>query len=288
MVWRGRRSAGASSRWIDQRVIFAPSLTRWHLIPDGGPIATPSSDLLPVRRGETPAMLKIAREEEERRGGAVLAWWGGEGAVRVLAQDGGAVLMERITGGASLAALARAGPEGDAAATRILCGAAARLHERSRVPAPPEAVPLPTWFRALEPAADRHGGTLRRAAETARALLAAPREVVVLHGDLHHENLLDAGPRGWLAIDPKGLLGERTFDYVNLLRNPDPALALAPGRFQRQVDLIAAAAGLDRTRLLQWTLAFAGLSAAWILANRDEPTLDLAVAELAAAALRSG
>ena len=57
--------------------------------------------------------------------------------------------------------------------------------------------------------------------------------------------------------------------------------ALQPGRFSRQVAVLAGAAGLDRTRLLQWTLAFAGLSAAWILDDGEQPELDLAVAELA-------
>ena len=104
-------------------------------------------------------------------------------------------------------------------------------------------------------------------------------------GDIHHGNVLDAGARGWLAIDPKGLLGERTFDFVNILRNPDAATALAPGRFDRQVDLLADTAALDRQRLLKWTLAFAGLSASWHLADGEPADLDLAVAGLAAAAL---
>ena len=111
---------------------------------------------------------------------------------------------------------------------------------------------------------------------------------MVLHGDIHHENVLDAGPRGWLVIDPKGLLGERTFDFVNILRDPDEEVALRSGRFARQVDVIAEAASLDRTRLLQWTLAFACLSAVWILDDSDTPVLDLAVAALAARSLGIG
>ena len=140
------------------------------------------------------------------------------------------------------------------------------------------------WFEALAPAARSQGG-LSRSRCGGAALLADPRDTVVLHGDIHHGNVLDAGARGWLAIDPKGLLGERTFDFVNILRNPDAATALAPGRFDRQVDLLADAAALDRQRLLKWTLAFAGLSASWHLADGEPADLDLAVAGLAAAAL---
>ena len=113
------------------------------------------------------------------------------------------------------------------------------------------------------------------------------RTVAMVNIEIHHGHALDFGPRVWLNIDPKGLLGERTFDFVNLLRNPDDELALAPGRFAHQVAVIADAAGLDRVRLLQWTLAFTGLSAAWILGDGDEPALDLAIAELAARELGS-
>ncbi|MFX5957215.1 aminoglycoside phosphotransferase family protein, partial [Acinetobacter baumannii] len=76
-----------------------------------------------------------------------------------------------------------------------------------------------------------------------RRLLSEPRDPVVLHGDIHHGNILDFGPRGWLAIDPKGLFGERDFDFVNLFRNPDEATALSPGRFARQLAVVTEAAG---------------------------------------------
>jgi streptomycin 6-kinase len=147
---------------------------------------------------------------------------------------------------------------------------------------------LARWFEALEPAA-RHrgvpsGGILSQAAATARALLAEPRDVVVLHGDLHHGNVLDFGPRGWLAIDPKRLLGERGFDFANIFCNPDPAIATAPGRLARQATVVAEAAGLERKQLLKWILAWAGLSAVWFLEDGVKPELDLTVAEIAAAA----
>lgn len=263
--------------------MFAPYLHRWALTPDGEPIVTHSSRLLPVRCDGAAAMLKFTTEPEERSGADIMAWWAGEGAARVLAHDGDALLMERATGGRSLTEMARFGRDDEA--MRILCAVTTRLHAPPSRPLPPSLVPLEEWFRELEPAAARYGGILIQAATTARGLLSEPREIVVLHGDIHHGNILDFGPRGWLVIDPKGLLGERTFDFVNLLRNPDDEIALAPGRFARQATVIANAAGLDRVRLLQWTVAFCGLSAAWILGDGDEPALDLAIADLAAAEL---
>jgi streptomycin 6-kinase len=108
---------------------------------------------------------------------------------------------------------------------------------------------------------------------------------VVLHGDLHHDNVLDGGPRGWLAIDPKGLIGERGFEYANLFRNPDIEIALAPGRLRRQVGVVARQARLDPKRLLQWIFAYAALGAAWSQGSGQDPRPGLAIAELAEAEL---
>lgn len=227
-------------------------------------------------------MLKIARGVEERRGGFLMAWWQGEGAARVWAQEGDALLTERAAGRHNLVDMARTGRDDEA--TRIICATAARLHAPRPRPAP-ELIPLAKWFQELEPAAARYGGLFAIAAATARELLAAPRDVVVLHGDIHHANILDFGARGWLAIDPKGLVGERGFDFANIFRNPDLAAATAPGRLARQARVVAEAAGLDRARLLKWVLAYAGLSAAWHLGDDKKSELDHAVAELAAAEL---
>jgi streptomycin 6-kinase len=262
-------------------------LSRWDLIPDGSPIVTHTSRLLPVRHRGEPAMLKLVTHEEERLGGLLMEWWDGDGAARVLARDDDALLLERAEGTASLADMARTGRDDEAC--RVLCAVAARLHAPRRKPLP-ELVPLAHWFRELEPAAAAHGGILMRCAATARSLLAEPREVGVLHGDLHHGNVLDFVARGWLAIDPKRLVGERGFDFANIFTNPDlddpmRPVATKPDRFARRLQVVAEAARLERDRLLRWVLAWTGLSAAWFLGDGDSAAIDLRVAELAAAEL---
>ena len=258
--------------------------SQWCLIADGEPFQTPTSWLWPVRYQEMPAMLKVPIIAEERRGGSLMAWWDGDGAARVLAHDEGALLLERAMDTASLAEMARNGADDEA--SRILCSVVARLHARRDRP-PPELIPLSSWFEALEPAAAAHGGVLTSAATIARELLASPHEEAVLHGDIHHGNVLDFGPRGWLAIDPKGLVGERGFDYANIFCNPDAPTATSPGRLSRQVSVVAEAANLDRERLLKWIHAWAGLSAAFCLEDGEKPDLGMAVAKLALAELRA-
>lgn len=260
--------------------MFEEYLSRWKLTPDGDPIVTRNSRLLPVRQHGAPAMLKIAVEPEEIAGGRLMVWWSGEGAARVIAHSGDALLLERAVGGMSLADLARTGRDDEAAT--IICNAVAKLHA-PRTGLPPDLVPLNEWFRELEPAAANHAGILALSASTARELLAAPRDTALLHGDIHHDNILHFGERGWLAIDPKGLVGERSFDYANIFCNPDHATATAPDKFARRIDVVTTAARLDRKRVLQWILAWSGLSAAWHIGAGTPPDTALRVAALAAA-----
>lgn len=261
-------------------------LRRWSLVPDGDPIHTHSSDLLPVRLEGQAAMLKVSRVEEEQVGHRLMVWYGGEGAARVLRHDGEAILLEWVGGDRSLTEMVRAGEDDEA--SRVLCGVVRELH-RPRPQPWPELTPLTRWFRPLEGAAPRYGGVFTLSLETAHDLLASPQDVRPLHGDIHHGNVLHSRERGWLAIDPKGLVGERGFDHANLFCNPDLEFAAAPGRLARQSCIVAEAAGLDRKRLLQWILAYAGLSAAWYLEDGEEGQArrTLTVASLAAAELNA-
>lgn len=261
---------------------FAPWLLRWGLEPDGAPFATPfGSRLLPVRLAGRAAMLKVAAHPEEQRGGAIMAWYAGGGAAEVLAHDDVAVVLERLSGPRSLAAMARNGD--DEAACRILCETVARLQAPRPPPPPGLLIPLERWFADLWPAAERQGGLYAKAAAAARELLAHPEPPVALHGDLHHDNVLDGGDRGWRAIDPKGVFGDRGYDYANLICNPDAASALA--NFDRRVGIVTELSVQPRTRVLKWLLAYLGLSASWTLSIEGDPSPALAIGERAAAEL---
>jgi streptomycin 6-kinase len=263
---------------------FQPWLDRWGLVPDGEPFETPitRSRLAPVRQGEIPAMLKLVLSEFERDGGALMAWWNGEGAAPVLERDDDALLLKRATGRRSLADMARSADDDEA--SRIACETVAQLHAPRQ--APPPALPtLAARFAAQAERAASQGGVFRTAWAVVGELLDAPREMVVLHGDVHHGNILDFGADGWLAIDPQGVVGERGYDYANLFKNPDCATATAPGRLARQVAVVAEAAQLEPRRLLQWILAHAALSACWSIEDGHDPSFAIEVAEIAKAEL---
>ena len=236
-------------------------LAAWGVTPSGPGLRTPSSELMPGTCQGRPVMLKIALVEEEVRGSALLQWWGGRGAARVLVRDDRATLMERATGTRKLAALAASGQ--DATATDILVRATLALHDH---PAPTsrdgvQLVSLRDWFRDLL-AADTSDPLLQRAAQLAELVLSrtTPADVRVLHGDIHHGNVLDFGDH-WAAIDPKGLIGHRAFDFVNILCNPTEAGAVE--HLGDRLDSIGRQAGIASDVLIEWTIAWCGLSLVW-------------------------
>jgi streptomycin 6-kinase len=115
-------------------------------------------------------------------------------------------------------------------------------------------------------------------------------EQVLLHGDLHHENILAAEREPWLAIDPKGVVGEPAYETGALLRNQLSVVleASRPGKImERRVDQLSHELGIDRARVRGWGLAQAVLSVWWDIEDfghlEDYDVATLACAELLAA-----
>ncbi|HVS92923.1 MAG TPA: aminoglycoside phosphotransferase family protein [Mucilaginibacter sp.] len=219
-----------------------------------------------------------SRRRKDKHGNMLMAWWNGNGAAPVLRHDENAILMERAKNEQSLAQMAKNGKDDDA--SRIICSVIARLHTHP-TPYPAYLVPLDVKFKSLGLADARQGGVFERCNQVADELLAAPQDIVALHGDIHHGNILDFGEKGWLAIDPKGMIGERGFDYANLFCNPDKETATAPGRLAQQVLIASDAAKIEPKRLLQWIAAWAGLSAAWAIEDGDDPVTAMYIAKAA-------
>jgi len=104
-------------------------------------------------------------------------------------------------------------------------------------------------------------------------LTASAPAPLLLHGDLHHDNILAAERQPWLAIDPKGLIGDPAYETGALLYNPHPLLLDAPdpGRIlARRVDQLAEELSLDRARVRGWGLVRAVLSAWWSVGSSDQ------------------
>jgi len=104
-----------------------------------------------------------------------------------------------------------------------------------------------------------------RAGGLMRELCASATERVVLHGDLHHDNILRATREPWLAIDPHGIVGDPGYEVGALLFNPDPdnrddaLTALVPSRIEQLADELV----MPVDRVVAWGFVKAVMSDVW-------------------------
>jgi streptomycin 6-kinase len=256
--------------WLDTLPsLLAECEARWN-IKIGAPFALSFNYVAPAltREGQSVA-LKLGLPNPQLAGEIrALQLYAGMAAVRLLDsdEDRGMMLLERIEPGYMLASLTD-----DERATR----AAAQVMRDLWKPLPPHAR-FPTaadWAGDLAQVRQRfNGGTgplpaalVGRAEGLFRDLLSSAEPSVLVHGDLHHFNILAAHRRPWLAIDPKGLAGEPAYEVGALLRNPDARLSTDPKVQLRRIEVLHEELGFAKDRMLGWGVAQAVLSAWWAL-----------------------
>jgi streptomycin 6-kinase len=239
---------------------------RWRFTAEGEPFETHSSWLRYGTRDDAPCVLKIYKpESDEAVGARFLRQHEGCGAVRVLDSADDAALLERALPGTALDAFCTTGRDDEA--THILCDIVERLQSAgASIKGWPTVACKNTEFARHQPSGRITQAVIDRAAETFQALAASQRDAVLLHGDLHHENLLQDDKRGWLAIDPKGVVGELAYEFAAPLRNPDLP-SVAPQRLDARVSIICARLKLERRRVLGWAFARNTLVALWVRQN---------------------
>lgn len=258
------------------------AMIRWSLTKSTPVAETATSWIFRVEQnGRNFAALKILKPDnafEERRGSMLLNWYGGEGAATVFDTHGDTIFMEWLDGG-TLGEPARAGKDDEA--TIAIATLVANLH-RPRADAPEILQPLRERFQNLfdtdvrvwpHTARDLYA----RASGIAFKLFDRPSAQIPLHGDLHHDNILSSD-RGWLAIDPKGLVGDPAYETANVFINPERGIQIAadPRRIAARGDILAERLNYPRKRILGWAAAHAALSACWDLADGKPITTQLA------------
>jgi streptomycin 6-kinase len=253
----------------------------WSLRADGQPTYGHCSLVLPVRRGDEPAVLKLAFPDEEGEHEALgLQRLGGRGAVRLLTADPHrrALLLERLH------------PR-DLGSLPVLeaCEVVAGLYERIHAPAPPQLLAvsgyLDRWTPTLR-ALPRDAAIPRRLVEQALSLVdhlfaaAGPRagSGVMLHGDLHYANVLAGDREPWLVIDPKPMAGDPHYEPAPMLWNRwDEAVATGNLRsaLRRRFHTIVDAAGLDEELARDWVVVRMVYNMLWELEDHpDDPDRD--------------
>lgn len=248
----------------------------------GETIETPSSVIGFGTHQERPVVLKVVRDQgDEWHSGDVLGAFGGRGVARLLAHTEGALLTERLQPGRQLSEVTD-----DDKATDILCEVMSRMAE-----ARPSLLAFATvtdWgrgFRGYRASGDTQidPDMVMHAQAMFFELCATQSHRRLLHGDLQHYNVLEDEQRGWIAIDPKGVVGETEYEIGAALRNPWEhmrSLATRPvveKRIQRFADTLA----LEADRILRRAYAQAVLSAIWAIDDGEivepaHPALQLA------------
>lgn len=252
-------------------------MARWRLTPDGEPFETHSSWFCFVRRDHARALLKAFKPgSNEAPSARYLAAHRGFGTARVLENDANAILIERIFPGTRLARLSADGR--DDAACHIICDTIEKL-QASRVEIagwPGHDEHLAAFTRnAISPLTTE---IVARADALFRELDASQDHRVLLHGDLHHENILFDEERGWLAIDPKGEVGELAYELAAPLRNPlaESEHFMSPVQMDRRVSICCERLNLDRRRVLGWCFARNASAALWYAGRTPGPTREMA------------
>jgi streptomycin 6-kinase len=289
----------AGRDWLDRLPsIIDEYAQRWHLRIDP-PLALSYNLVAPATRADgTPAIFKcgvVADNSTIRAEIAALKHWDGDGAVLVLEDDApnGVFLLERLIPGKEIVEI------DDEVSTHIAAGLMRRLWKP-----PPSNHTFPTladWSRAFRELRRRHDGTtgplpaalIDRGEALYMELVATQGAPILLHGDLHHFNILSARREPWLIIDPHGVVGEPAFEVGPWLRNtvgdpngPHAHLYLlnqpnAREVLDRRLNDFSELLQIDRNRLRDWGIAFATLSACWSEESHHRPGWEqaLAVAE---------
>lgn len=251
---------------------------------------TPTSRVWRVRRGTGTAILKELKPlglRDRLPIAAFLAWRDGRGYVRLLEEAPTALLLE--DGGTRSLRDELDADGDDDAVTRRFTDVLAEIHAPLESSPPAELRPLEDWFASLFGIVDADP-RLAVLARLARTLLAHQQDRLPLHGDLHHENVV-CSERGWLAIDPNGLVGDPAFEVANIFSNPldRDDLCMERSRILARAAMLAPAVGRDPMTIVRWAAAYAGLSAAWYLEDGSSTAASrsLGVAEALLAALQA-
>lgn len=118
---------------------------------------------------------------------------------------------------------------------------------------------------------------LKKALRLKKELLESPGRQVVLHGDLHHDNILNDG-NDWLAIDPKGIIGEPEFEAAafDFIHSAETIHALDVQKlFGGRAALLAQKSNLSLQRIKDWVFVRLILAAAWSIEDKSDPGWDI-------------
>ena len=221
-------------------------------------------------QGSKAVILKLGLDIDgfKREASALMAFEG-SGVVQVFSENTGLLLLECAVPGVSLKSHF---PKNDDEAINITANVIKRLH-KAPIPNTHAFPHVKDWLEALDGDLKIPVQTLQKARELRDQLLKTADPDILLHGDLHHDNILQNG-NDWVVIDPKGVIGEPAYEVAAFIRNPIPELlnhADAPNIIHNRVTRFAELLELPSQRILDWCFVQAVLSWTWSLEDNLDP-----------------
>jgi streptomycin 6-kinase len=256
----------AGRQWLHQLPVCVQALVeRWSLRLEPPYQESHVSIVFPVAAADgSPAVLKVQFPHPECEHEAeALRRWNGQGAVRLFAHDpvDHALLMERCEPGSPLSSI----DPGEA--LQVFTDLLPRLWIHADEPFRSLHDESVGWAEQLPSSWERAGRPfememLKAALQALDVLRETQGEPILLHQDLHGDNVLRAEREPWLVIDPKPLIGEREFSVAPIIRSSE--LGHSRNCVVDRLDKLTSALGLNRERARLWALA---QTLAWAFEN---------------------
>ncbi len=244
-----------------------------------------------AKRGKEDVILKAGVPNRELTSGiSALKLFNGDGVCQLLESDEerGLLLLERLKPGKMLAEV-----EDDDECTIIAAEVMKNLIFQGKgemtSPLRNTFIQLSDWFGGLKKIYPHfNGGTgpflkeILKRVESFLPELFADKNVKLMHGDFHHFNILSS-ERGWLVIDPKGVIGPVGYEVGPLMLNPWNSLSDRVSfqrRSERRVSILAERLGWERESIIHWSAAHAVLSAWWSIEDNEDESYALECAKI--------
>lgn len=230
-----------------------------------------------------PVVLKIGCDQKsisaEKQ---ALKYFNGVGAILLLDDypKYNALLLQQAEPGISLKSLYSLQPEN---AMDCYVDVMRKLHSQSGT-MPRRCIHINNWLESIDRCVSNQipQPLLKKAIHLKNKLLQTLTREIFLHGDLHHDNVIKNNDQ-WVAIDPKGVVGEAEFEiaafdflYVHNLADISDVKAI----FETKVTQLAKKSHLDARRMKDWVFVRLILMAVWQIEDKENPDAAIKLAKM--------
>jgi streptomycin 6-kinase len=226
---------------------------------------TPTSHVFKAHYKDRNVILKLLNSDGrkfEAKNPAYLNAAQNHGAIHILKHDQGAVLMPFLDGDT----LKHQKPYNDELATDFIGETLKQLH-KAKIPNNVDFETLEHRFSFMNDYTntEKFPPILSRAKKLADYMVENFPQSTLLHGDMHHDNIIHDTQLGWRVIDPQPIIGDLAYDCANTFKNPLDMTAFTHNkdRLLKQADSLARILDIDPRRIINYAFIHGCLSSCW-------------------------